>query len=182
MIFMLFAGTTNLLFVAAIAVQLRRIKNVDPIWTYTQITAGVAGSVIIVIGAMLMTAVAFRPDRSPEILYALFDLAWVMVVMPAAPAVLQICAIGFAILSGDARKPFYPRWLGYFNLWIAILFIPGALISYFKSGPFAWDGLVTFWIPAVFFGAWFLLMTIMMLRRVGIETHHKEPSQSENYS
>ena len=38
-----------------------------------------------------------------------------------------------------------PRWLGWFNLWAQIIYLPGILIPYFKSGPLAWNGLLAFW-------------------------------------
>ena len=39
--------------------------------------------------------------------------------------------------------------------------VPGAaggLVVLFKDGVFAWNGLLAFWMVAVFFGLWFLIM------------------------
>jgi len=48
----------------------------------------------------------------------------------------------------------------------AILFIPGGLIAFFKTGPFAGDGILTFWLPfAVFFG-WFVVMFPLFLKAI----------------
>lgn len=49
----------------------------------------------------------------------------------------------------------FPRWVGYANLWIAILYLPELLVFFFTTGPFAWDWLIGFWIPAVLFIAFF---------------------------
>ena len=165
MILMMFAGSFNFFFVAAIATQLRRIETRQPFWTYAQIIAGCAGSTVIIIGAMLMTAAVFRPERPIEISYALFDLAWVMIIMPGTPALFQNLAIGGAVLNDRSAAPILPRWYGFFNLWTALLYSPGALITFFKAGPFAWNGLLTFWLPAAAFGSWFLL-TFWLLRKV----------------
>lgn len=48
----------------------------------------------------------------------------------------------------------YPRWLGYANVFIALSFVPDLLLGFFTSGPFACQGLLAFWIPAVTYGIW----------------------------
>ena len=166
MILMMFAGSLFFFFVGVIAVQMRRIEKINPFWTYSQIVAGASGCTIIIVGAMLMTAAVFRPDRPVEISYALFDLAWVMVVMPGTPYMFMNVAIGGAILAGKSAAPVFPRWLGYFNLWAALLYSPGALMTFFKTGPFAWNGLFTFWLPAAAFGVWFLTMFVMLRKAI----------------
>jgi hypothetical protein len=166
MLLMMFAGSLNCVFVGAISTQLRRIEKDNPMWTYGQLAAGCAGSVIIIVGAMLMTAVAFRPDRGPELTYLLFDLSWIMVVMPGTPAAVQNFTIGFAILSDKSMSPVFPRWLGFFNIWTGLLFLPGALVTFFKTGPFAWNGLLAFWLPAALFGPWFFVMFFMMRKAI----------------
>ena len=42
-------------------------------------------------------------------------------------------------------------------------FVPGGLLTFFKTGPFAWDGLFVWWIPFVIFFAWYVLMFIVMV-------------------
>jgi hypothetical protein len=49
--------------------------------------------------------------------------------------------------------------LGYFNVWCAFIFAAGGLVVLFKDGAFAWNGLLAFWLVAVFFGVWFLVMS-----------------------
>lgn len=166
MMLMMFAGTLNCVFVGAISTQLRRIEKDTPVWTYAQLAAGCLGAVTIVVGAMLMTAVAFRPDRGVELTYLLFDVAWLWIVMPGAPAVLQNLCIGAAILFDKSATPVFPRWLGFFNIWTGLIYLPGALVTFFKSGPFAWDGLLAFWLPACVFGPWFFVMFFMMRKAI----------------
>jgi hypothetical protein len=52
----------------------------------------------------------------------------------------------------------FPRWLGYFNIWAAVSFMPGVLLIFFKSGPFSYQGLFVFWVPFAVFGAWIMIM------------------------
>lgn len=164
MILLMYAGSFGCVFVAAISAHLRRIEKENPVWTYAQLATGSVAHVAIIVGAMQMTAVAFRPDRAPELTYVLYDVAWLWLVMPGIPATLQNICIGIAILSDQSTSPVFPRWLGFFNIWIGLLFTPGAMVTFFKTGPLAWDGLLAFWLPACLFGPWFIVMFVMMRR------------------
>ena len=69
-------------------------------------------------------------------------------------------------MADCGKQPVFPRWVGYFNFWVGLLFVPGGMITFFKSGPFAWNGIIAFWIPASVFGTWFLVMTPMLLKAI----------------
>jgi hypothetical protein len=166
MILMMYAGSFLCLFTAAIAVQLRRIETVHPFWTYAQLVTGASAGTMITIGAVLMSTATFRPERAPDLTYLLYDLSWMMIVMPGTPAVFQNLSLGMGILSDQSASPVFPRWVGYFNLWTATLYTGGALVAIFKEGIFAWNGLMAFWIPAVCFGAWFVVMFLMLKRAI----------------
>ncbi len=58
------------------------------------------------------------------------------------------------------------RWVGYFNIWAGLLQIPGAMMPFFKTGPFAWDGLFAFWMPLVVFSLWIYVDTWAVLRAI----------------
>jgi hypothetical protein len=85
---------------------------------------------------------------------------------PVCTIFVQGMAITIAILSDKSEKPVLPRWLGWFNLWAQIIYLPGILIPYFKSGPLAWNGLLAFWIPVVVFTIWLFLISAMLLRAI----------------
>jgi hypothetical protein len=60
----------------------------------------------------------------------------------------------------------FPRWLGYFNIWCALTFLPAALIYFFKNGAFAWNGVFCFWLPLTVFTTWFAVMFVMTRRAI----------------
>ena len=165
MIFIMLAGACYASFTGAITAQMRRIETrATPVLTYTQLAAGTASILLFLVPALIWTAAAYRPERDPQITQALNDLGWFFFVMPFVLGFTQNLALGFTIISDKRPKPVYPRWVGFFNIWIALLFVPGILVTYFKSGPFAWNGILAFWLPASVFGPWFFVVAIYTMK------------------
>lgn len=112
----------------------------------------------VMLPAMIFAVATFRPDRPVAITQMLNDMGW-LVIIPAFPTfIAQFGAIAAAIFADKATPRLYPRWLAYFNIWIAILFVPGGFAYFVRTGPFAWDGLLAFWGAA---GAFFLWLVVM---------------------
>jgi hypothetical protein len=44
--------------------------------------------------------------------------------------------------------------------------MPGTILVFFKGGPFAWNGIMTFWVPFGAFFMWIIVMTRLLLRAV----------------
>jgi hypothetical protein len=61
----------------------------------------------------------------------------------------------------------FPRWFGFLSIWCGLLYTPGALTFFFKTGPFAWNGLLTFYIAATAFFLWIVSLVILLLRAIG---------------
>jgi hypothetical protein len=133
------------------------------------------GVLLFILPAFVMQAILFRPHRDPTMLLMLNDLSWLPFIGAFMPASIQGIAIALAIFKDKDEKVF-PRWLGYFNVWIALLFLPDVLIYSFKTGPFAWNGIFGFWLPLTVFGVWFVVM-FPYLRRA-ILAQAAEESQS----
>ena len=94
------------------------------------------------------------------------DFSWILLVLPFPPAFMQNVAIAIAIFKDKATKPLLPRWLAYFNLWVAVGFVPACTLVFFKQPPFSWEALFPFWIPATVFGAWFVVITVVLLKAI----------------
>lgn len=156
-------------FTGVISGQMRRIPGLSPTVIYTQLAAGALASVTFMMPAILFLATSFRPERAPEMTYAMNDLSWIMLVIPWPPFMMQNFAFAQAILSDVRAQPLFPRWLGFMNIWVPISFTPGILLPFFKSGPFAWNGLLVLWIPAAIFILWFAVTTKYLLRAIGDE-------------
>ena len=150
--------------IAVLAVHLKRAEGAMPVFTIMQIVAGTVTVVILTLPFVIWTTAAFRPERAPELIQLANDFGWLMITMTFAPFFIQLASIGLAILFDRNPKPIFPRWVAYFNIWTAVLFIPGALVTYFKTGPFAWNGILAFWLPLIVFMGWYIVMCFVLLK------------------
>ncbi|WBP95840.1 hypothetical protein O6072_06565 [Mycolicibacterium neoaurum] len=153
-------------FFFVISMQIRRTELRFPSLAVLQFTSGIIVTVVLIIPELLFIGGLFRPDRPAELTQLVNDLSYVMLILPWPPIFGQLFALAAAIFRDESPHPVFPRWLAYFNLWVAFLLLPASLIIFFKSGPFAWTGLIGFWLPAAAFGIWYLVMTVVVLRAI----------------
>lgn len=163
-------------FGALLAVRIRQMEGRYTPLAYLELIGAGLAVLAIIFPIFAFSAASFRPERNPEITQALNDLGWLPFIMNWPPAIIQTLAVGFAIFGYHGAKQVFPRWVGYFNLWSAFIFCAGGLAVLFKDGVFAWNGLLAFWVAAVFFGAWFLVMTWQLL--VTIDTTSDESADA----
>jgi hypothetical protein len=161
----LLAGTLTGPWVAVIATQMKRIEGEHSPLTWTQLGLGMISVLVFLFPVIVMLAILFRPGRDPQLILMMDDLSWLPFVGLFMPAMVQGLAIALAIFK-DKEEKVFPRWLGYFNVWVALLFIPDILIYSFKTGPFAWNGLIGFWVALSIFGIWFFVMFPYLRRAI----------------
>lgn len=166
---MLMSGMFYAAYTAVISAQMQRIPGVHQAVINAQSIAGAFGCLTFLIPAMLFAVTAFRPERSPDSTLLLNDMSWIILVMPWPPFMTQNFAFAFAILSDKRSTPVFPRWLAYLNIWAPISFTPAIILPFFKSGPFGWNGIFVFWIPATIFVIQFVVNTVHLLKAIRVE-------------
>jgi hypothetical protein len=152
----------------AIAAQLRRIEGPRQVLANLQMLGAAVGVLGIQVPAALWLAICYYPGLGPDTVAVLNATAWFFLLGAVGPAVVQNVAIGLCVLGSDGSV--YPRWLGYFNLYMAFGLMGGVLIPFFSSGPFGWNGVVGFWLVAVDFFAWVILMWVLTVKAIKQDT------------
>lgn len=177
---MLGAGLA-MFFPVPVMMQLRRIEGAES-FAYVQLIGGLFNTPLFVLPWFAMAAATYRPlNPVPEVTQALSDLGWLTLVGFGAPAIFQTIVIALAVFSDRRPEPVYPRWFGYFNVWCALLFVPGLLVICFHDGPFAYNGIFAFWVPLAVFTAWFVVTafaTLGAVRQEENETAAREKAVS----
>lgn len=170
LIITLFASALLVPFAAVITAQMKRIEGPRSVMAWTQLISAGLLSLEFIIPLMIWQTAAYRLDaNSAEIVRMLNDLGWLMFVGVISSAVVEFGSIGLAILADERDSGVFPRWAGYFNVWVAILVIPAGVVPFFKSGPFAWNGAFAFFLPLAVFAAWITVMTILLRRAIDTE-------------
>ncbi len=164
--FIMISSAFFLPFASAIAAFMKRIEGtIAPLAnTFSMLSAVL--SITIFMSGVFFTAAAYRADFSDETVQVLSDLAFFMFLLPAIIVFVQLSTVGAAILGDRRAEPILPRWAGYLNLWTAVLTLPGAAVGLFKFGPFAWNGIIAFWLAMIVAGIWFNAMLWTMLMSV----------------
>ena len=137
-------GATLVPLFAMIAVQMLRVVNSSPVFAYSYIIAVGIGITAFILADFAWGIAIFRPDRDPQLISLLNDMAWFFFIAPVGCIMVQnLCLAGSIYL--DARPdPVFPRWVAHFNVVAAVLMIPGAFAFLHKTGPLAFDGSLSF--------------------------------------
>jgi hypothetical protein len=165
---MIAAGLTGP-FVAALTHQMRRIEGGFRVLTILQFIMGALLVLEFILFLMFWQVGAFRAERSDESIQLINDLGWIPFLGLTSTAVIQGFTLGAIILGDKRATPIIPRWAGYVNILVAMCTVPGSFNSLFKTGPLAWTGVLTFYIPMFVFMLYYAANTYVVLRAIRIE-------------
>jgi hypothetical protein len=147
------------------AYQVRKYASTSQLAFYVMMIVGINGGIIGMLCGTVGSAIAYRADSvDPATLQFAYDLIWWLFLIPWPPFLLWQMVSGFAILSKDNDERYFPRWTGYFCLWAGALEIFSALSVFFYSGPFSYNGAVSFWVPGASFFVWVAVLSTVQLR------------------
>lgn len=147
-------------------------RSTNPALFYTQIGMIVSSSVASVVSCFLWALASFRAGQiSPEIIMAINDAAWFMFLLSWPSFSAWFVLLGIGVLQDTRAVPGFPRWTSFLSFWVAFMLIPGGAIAFFKTGPFAWNGLFAFYLVVAAFFIWLTIMTFYAFRSLKVESH-----------
>jgi hypothetical protein len=148
-----------------IVVQMRRMVGVGTVLPYAYLAAlAVAGVPGCLFPAFMFTAGAFRPDYDARIQVMLYDLGFLSFVGSLGCFIVQYLVFALAIFLD--RRAIFPRWLGYLTIWALVTELVAVPVWFVRTGAFAWDGLLAFWLGTTLFVGWELCMCVCLYRAI----------------
>lgn len=161
------SATLYLLWTAVMSVQMARIEGRFPVLAVLQFGGALLLVAFFYMCSMLWIAAAYRPDLDPALLRMFNDFSWLIFVMVYPEYVVQLAAIAIVGFMDTRSQPLLPRWACFATLWVAVGGVGGGFASFFTGGPFAWNGIIGFWVPIVLYLLWLLgVMLPNLLRAV----------------
>jgi hypothetical protein len=169
----------------SMATQFRRKEGLYPALTYAQLTAMAAGTAQCVVNVGLWAVAAYRPGQiDPQITQAFNDAGWLLLMGTWITFTIWAIALGLAVLLDKSANPVYPRWAGYLSVWAGLLYAPGGLLWFFKSGAGSWRGAIALYTPWTAFGIWIITFTLLTIRNIKNGAVHEQvlPGDPEPHS
>jgi hypothetical protein len=177
--FIILAGLFYFPPTAVISAQMRRIPNMAEAAITLQTIAGAAVGIFFIVGGIALALAVFRVDRSAEITILLNDMVWLNFIMGFPAYGVQGIAVAWGAITDKRPKPCFPKFLAITPI-IALPFFLLVLLTHgFKTGPFAWNGGLSFWTPTVLYFGQVTIEYVALWRAISSQPY-EEPTTASN--
>ncbi|WP_202033185.1 hypothetical protein [Nocardioides sp. WS12] len=156
----------------AMGLMLSRIEGRLPLWSFTTAVSGVFISLIIFFNCCAWIVAAYRKEAGADVIQAWYDWAWFAFLLGWIYLTIEMVATAVVELMDKRATPMIPRWFSWLTLAGALSIFFAAGPAFFKSGPFAYHGLLAFYLPVVVWGGYISITTWFLMketRRVDAE-------------
>tara|TARA_R110000787_G_scaffold25236_10_gene70991 strand:- start:3748 stop:4464 length:717 start_codon:yes stop_codon:yes gene_type:complete len=144
-----------------------------PLWSITVSVAGIFISLIIFLNACAWIVTAYRPETGADVIQSWNDWAWFAFLLGWCYLALEMIAAGVAELMDERETPMVPRWFTWFTFAGAFAEVTAMGPAFFKSGPFAYNGLFGFYMPMIIWGIYLNGTAYFMYRELNREAAGK---------
>jgi len=152
---------------AYISARMARIEGSYPVLANLQLLGGGLTVIVVSFSAMFWAVAAFRPGRDPALIQMLTDTGWLAIDLQYACTTLQMVALALAVLTDKKSKtPLMPNWACYLTIFCAVSFFPASLTGVFKTGPFAWNGVMSYYFPYLCWLCWEIITSGFLIKDV----------------
>jgi len=155
------------LFSLGLSKLMEQVEGPRHLLSRIQLFGGLATTLVVVAMALLWLTASFRlAQRSPADIQLLNDLGFMVFVMTAMVTALQFVAFGLVWLIYPGAGELIPRWVGWLSLWVELTFFGVFFMPWLYTGPFAWHGLINFYLVMGLFFAWIVIVIWYALRAI----------------
>ncbi len=145
-------------------IQIKRM-SVSPVFRYSVMVGSMTGAIVGMLFPMFCFGLgAFRSGYEPSTLAMLYDFGYLAYIGSLGCFCVMWMAFGLAIILDENH--ILPKWLGYYTVWQYVTELMAAPVWISTSGPFAWDGLMTFWFAMVLYVPWQVIVYVCIYRAI----------------
>jgi hypothetical protein len=159
-----------------------RIEGSSPVLTIIQLIGGALTAWVLMFCPAIWAVAAFRPEIDPNTIRMLNDLGFIMFNITYAVTSVQAIAAGLVGLADKSAAPVFPRWVSYWAIFAGASFIPISAMPFFKTGPLAWNGAITFWTLFGTYFIWTASMGICMAKDASKRLHEENDLDARHRS
>lgn len=110
---------------------------------------------------------SYRPEALTDAtLQMLYDQGWLLIDMFYFITTIPMVAIGVAGLTDRRAQPLFPRWACWYSIWAGLSFLFELLMPFFKTGLFARQGWLNFWVEFLVWFAYILVITYYVWKAI----------------
>ncbi len=159
------------IWVAQLSVVMAKMEGRMPIWAVVQAISGGGIVVLVMLSCCLWTEAAYRTGASPDVIVSSNDSAWLAILQTWPILSLEMVATAVVMLQDQRAVKMVPKWLSYASIVGAIALITTGGPAFTKSGPFAFHGILGYFMPMAIWGLWFDTHSIFMWKALRREAH-----------
>jgi hypothetical protein len=153
-----------------LSARISQIENGFPTLANLQLIGGALTVMVVSFSACFWAIAAFRPERNPDLIQFSTDTGWLIIDLQYTCTTLQMVAFALAVLSDrksrDAGTPLMPNWACYLTIFCGVSFFPASLTGVLTTGPFAWNGVMSYYFPYFCWLCWETVASTYMIKDV----------------
>ena len=146
--------------------RMRGMAHRTPVMRYCVIGVAAAAPIAFLTATLFWLLAAFRPNRAPDLTQLYNDLAWITFTCGIPFLVSLFLFLALAIYFDRQDHPVFAPWVAHANVILAIALVPAGFAGLTLSGPFAWNGLLSFWLKNIAIALWLIVMAVVLGRSV----------------
>jgi hypothetical protein len=166
-------------FFMTIVLQIKRMSLPSNLLAYSYLACIAGAATLFAIADIFWLIAAYRPDRNPELVLLLNDMAWLVFIAPVGMVVVANLCLALAVYLDAHPEPIFPRWVAYFSIATAVAMAPAACAVIFKTGPLAWDGVISYWLRLGAFALNIAVLFVVLRRAINRQMSEKLESSPD---
>lgn len=148
------------------AIMLSKIEGRYPVWSITTGVCGIFISLIIFFNCCAWIVCAYRGETSADVIQSWYDWSWFAFLLGWIYLIVEMIATAAVEMMDKREVPMIPRWFTWLTFASGATLITAAGPAFFKSGPFAYHGLLAFYLPVLVWGSYIFGTTIFMIKEL----------------